>query len=104
MVRKKSLHSGKNNAHVGHQFTILIAIGQQYRDDIDRQEKTPEQQRAFLARPQSGYFEESGKVAIAVGNHIRYGVVVAEEKINQAECGGENQSADRDACLPGALD
>ncbi len=102
--QEENLHSGHHHTDVRHQLAVLVPVGEQHRKNINGQQEAPEQQRAFLPRPQRRNFIKCGKVAIAVGYHVRDGKVIAEEKIFEAERCEENQAASGHPGLPRTFD
>src|SRR6266481_2056048 len=53
---EENLHACKNYSDVRHQLRMLSPVRKEGRKHIDRKQKTPKEQRAFLARPERGKF------------------------------------------------
>ena len=64
--KKENLNAGENHADVGHQFAVLVTIGEKNGDDVDGEEGAPEEERAFLASPESSNFVEGGEIAVGM--------------------------------------
>ena len=100
---EEGLDAGENHANVRHELAIFVAVGDKNRDDVDGEQEAPEEQRAFLARPERGNFIECGEIAIAVGYDVSLGKIIGEEEILKAERGDEDQNAGGHAGLARAL-
>src|ERR1700721_4610458 len=98
--QKENLHASENHTYVRHQFAIFISVGDQYRKNVNRKQKAPEKQRAFLASPQSSNFIKRGEGAIAMGDDVGCGKIIAEEKIFETEGSNKNQATGGDSRLP----
>ena len=98
------MHTGKNDADVGHEFAVLMAVGDENGKNVDGEERAPKEERAFLTGPESRDFVEGGKVAVGVRDHVGHREVVREEEILEANGGDENQDTGGYAGLAGALD
>ncbi len=85
--QKENLHAGQHHADIGHQLPIFITVNQQDGEDINGQQKTPEQQRAFLTGPQRGDLIKRSEIAIAMRDHIGDPVAIAEKQVNEAGSG-----------------
>ena len=82
---------------------MALAIQKQNEKCVDRKQPGPEEQRAFLAGPESGKLIEAGESAIAVLHHIDDGKIVGEEEIFQAADGDRHQDEDGHAGVARAL-
>ena len=82
--KKEELHTGHDHADIRHQLAILIAVSDQYGENVDGQEEAPKQQRALHPRPQRCNFIKRGKVPVTVGDHVGTGKIVGEKQIFEA--------------------
>ena len=101
--QKECLHARKHDAHVRHQLRMLLAIQEQREENVDRKQQAPQQQRAFLSRPQSGEFVIKRQGAVAVRGHIGHRKIVGEEEIFKRGDGKGDQSEHRHAGVARAL-
>src|SRR5579872_6889926 len=78
---------------------MLIAVQKQRKESVDREQPTPEKQRAFLAGPQRRELIEGRQGAIAVLRHVGHRKIVGEEKILEAADGECYKAEDGHACV-----
>jgi hypothetical protein len=64
---------------------------------INRKQETPEEQRAFLARPERGKFVVRGESAVAVRRDVSHRIIVGVKQVPQAEGSNPDEDADREA-------
>ena len=102
--QEEELHADHDHADVGHQLGMLAAIGEQNGENVDREQEAPEQQRAFLPRPDGREFEKGRERAVAVLHHVGHREVVGLEEIGEAAESQPDEHANRHAGVARALD
>ena len=88
-------NAGQRHSYVRHQLRVFFAIQEKRAECIDREQPTPEKQRAFLSGPQRGEFIKQRQRAIAVRRHVRQREIVGEKEVFERGDGKRNEAADR---------
>ena len=94
--KKKYLHARQNYRRVGEQAGIGF-VAQAEDEAVSGQEKRPEEDGTFLARPEGGELIRSGKIAVAVMKDVGDGEIVAEGGDHEGDRGENNESENDDA-------
>ena len=82
--QEEHLHRRNDRRRVRHQLRIDF-VAQPQHQAVGGEQPRPEQQRAFLPRPQRGELVGDGQVAVAVVQDVGDGEVVAEGRHHQRE-------------------
>src|SRR5690348_6869 len=83
---------------------MLGAVGEENREDINREREAPEKQRALLSRPDGRELEKRRERAVAVLHDVSHGEIVGEEKISEAAEAQPDEHANGHAGVACALD
>ena len=94
--QKEDLHGGDDDRRIGEEALIGL-VAQTQNESIACQQQGPEEQRAFLSRPEHGELVGDGKVAIAVVVDVSDGKVVVERGRNENERGQRDDDERRNA-------
>ena len=84
--KEENLHRGNNGGGVGKKPGISF-VPQPQNQSVGRQQQRPEQQRTFLARPESGELVRRRQIAIAVVIDVGDGEIILEGGDDQDEGG-----------------
>ncbi len=80
--QKENLHRGDDHRSISKQ-SLIGFVAQAQNESVTGQEQRPEEQRAFLPRPEHGKLIGGGQVAVAVMENVGDGEVVVERGEHQ---------------------
>src|SRR5882757_921991 len=98
--QKENLYRGDDDGGVSKKPGIGL-MAQSKHQPVSRQQERPEQQRAFLPRPQGGEFIGCGKISITVMVDVSNRKIVLESGSDQHDSSQKNQGKSGNTCAAG---
>ncbi len=99
---EEDLDAGEDGSGVGEELDVGF-VGEAEDEAVGGEEPGPEEERAFLAGPESGELVGAGEGAVGVLHDVGDGEVVGEDGVDEGESGGGDGDETGDAGAAGGV-